>query len=264
MKSQRFSTSKDNSSSDDNFSLAVSQFLYKIDTLQNKFDRCLENIERTFRSIQDDTGIQNIDELKIENHMLLAKVKEYEAKNENYSHQNHTPTYYPSCKYILFSNIFLTLANDRRRVDREIVSLKDIHASEIKHLQTSHEKLVYEIKEMHAQKEQRLQERIEMLSKTFEKDQELNIVRDLQEALDKIRAITKPVYNQKIRDCPDFRILKNERLEVTYVDFVTYLAKQAIRYMDKLEALSDNEDGENTDLNRHISPSKSSSKNVSY
>ena len=112
---------------------------------------------------------------------------------------------------------------------------------------------------MHAQKELRLSERIEMLSKTFKKDQELHIVRDLQDALDKIRAILKPLYKQKIRDFPDFKMLKHERLEVGYADFAAFLAKHAVKYMESMEVISDEE---NFDGNRMYSGSKASSRKV--
>ena len=128
---------------------------------------------------------------------------------------------------------------------------------------------MFEVKEMHRQKEQRLQERIDLLSKNYDCERDLNIIRDLQGALDKIRAITKPIYNQKIRDFPDFQQVKNERLEVTYTDFAVFLAKQAIQYFDKLEdvdsadedpRIEDEEDG----INRAASPSIPFSNNNPY
>jgi hypothetical protein len=109
-----------------------------------------------------------------------------------------------------------------------------MHSTELRHIQATHEKMVFQIKEMHRQKEQRLQERIDLLSQT-PGDRDLNIVRDLQLTLDKIRSITKPIYDQKVRDFPDFEPLKSERLEVMYTDFVVFLARQASSLMRKLE-----------------------------
>lgn len=54
-----------------------------------------------------------------------------------------------------------------------------MHSTELRHIQATHEKMMFEVKEMHRQKEQRLQERIDLLSQT-PADRDLNIVRDLQ------------------------------------------------------------------------------------
>lgn len=126
-------------------------------------------------------------------------------------------------------------------------------------MQTSHDKIVHELKEMFSQKEQRFQERISLLSSHYGGENNLKIVRSLQEGLDKIRALTKPIYTHKIRDFPDFQPLKNDRLEVTYVDFVAFLAKQAINYMNKLEEIEPDEEPryqieEDEDINRPYSP----------
>lgn len=57
--------------------------MYKVDTLQTKFQHSLGTLGKVFEGISSTTGTQNIDELKIENHILIQKVAELEAQLQN-------------------------------------------------------------------------------------------------------------------------------------------------------------------------------------
>ena len=235
-------------SDDEKFSLTVAQFMYKVDNLETKFKKSMKSIENWFTNFNQESKIENsadmISELKTQNKRLIEKIRDIE--NKCLSNQS------------LASSNYIASPSDSKGYERQIMCLKEIHATEIKHMQTSHDKIVHELKEMHSQKEQRLQERINLLSNHYGGEKDLRIVRTLQEALDKIRALTKPIYTQKIRDFPDFQILKNDRLEVTYVDFTAFLAKQAIAYMNKLEEYEPEDEQryeeEDDDFNRSNSP----------
>ncbi|CAI2362018.1 unnamed protein product [Moneuplotes crassus] len=214
LKSLRYS--EKSTGKEENFSLTISQFMYKIDNLAQKFENSLFKVQKHFNELPSapplsegyakNPHIESYKELSAQNKLLEDKIKSYEYGNY-----------------------------EVKSLEKQILNLKDIHSTEIKHMQTSHDKIIYELKEIHKQKEGRLQERIDLLSKTYDTGKDLYIVRDLQGALDKIRAITKPIYSSKIRNFPDFEQLQNERLEVVYADFVVFLAKQAIGFLDKLE-----------------------------
>lgn len=228
LKSNRYTDS--NINEEENFSLKISQFMYKVDNLSQKFEKSLITIEKSLvdlappeKSMSQSESQRN---LLLQNQLLQEKINDL----ENLHRQSHKSL-----------SIRSMSPYDEKSNDRQVLGLKEIHATEIKHLQTSHEKIVYELKELSKQKEQRLQERIDMLS-THSGYKDLHIVRDLQGALDKIRAITKPIYDQKVRDFPDFSPLKSERLEVMYADFTVFLAKQAIVYFNKLEDVNYKED----------------------
>lgn len=233
-------------SDDENFSLSVAQFMYKVDNLEVKFKKAMKSIESSITNFNQESRIDNsidlITELKNQNKLLADKLKEVENRSQN----NHS----------MMSSGYVPIT-DSKSYERQIMCLKEIHATEIKHMQTSHDKIVHELKDMSLQKEQRFQERIALLSNHYGGENNLKIIRSLQDGLDKIRALTKPIYTHKIRDFPDFQPLKNDRLEVTYVDFVTFLAKQTINYMNKLEEIDADEDQyevDDDDINRAYSP----------
>ena len=177
LKSSRYSDK--NSGEDENFSLTISQYMYKIDNLTQKFEKSMEFIEKSFSDFPP--APQNLENLKIDsqptnNQDSFLKIKELQERIRLLEGGNY----------------------DEKGLERQILSLKEIHSTEIKHLKASHDKIVYELKDINKQKEQRLQERIDLLSKTYDTGKDLYIVRDLQGALDKIRSITKPIYTQKI------------------------------------------------------------------
>jgi len=225
LRSTRYS-SKAQNDEEENFSLTIAQFMYKIENLEQKFEKSISNVEKSlvdfspdFNRVTDskplDAGMRQLID---ENKSLNEKIASIE--NRSMYRDRASPT-----------NSF---SQDTRSLEKQIMNLKEIHSAEIKHIQTTHDKLMFQTKDMNRQKELRMQERIDLLSKTAG-DRDLNIVRDLQFSLDKIRSITKPIYSQHIRDYPDFQPLQNERLEVTYSDFAVFLAKQATSYMHKLE-----------------------------
>ena len=62
LKSSRYSDK--NSGEDENFSLTISQYMYKIDNLTQKFEKSMELIEKSFSDFPP--APQNLENLKID------------------------------------------------------------------------------------------------------------------------------------------------------------------------------------------------------
>jgi hypothetical protein len=86
LRSTRYS---EKATDDEEFSLTIAQFLYKIDSLSQKFERCISKIEKSF--VETSPGINkfneprlnddSFDRLKAENRTLYDRIHELENKS---------------------------------------------------------------------------------------------------------------------------------------------------------------------------------------
>ena len=119
-------------SDDENFSLSVAQFMYKVDNLEVKFKKAMKSIENWLTSFNQESRIDSsadlISELKTQNKLLIEKLKETEGRSQN--------------NQSMMSSCYIPNSVDSKSYERQIMWLKEIHATEIKHMQTSHDKIL--------------------------------------------------------------------------------------------------------------------------
>ena len=130
--------------------------MYKLENLDLKIKKTFTSIENLVininKSIKDQMEYDEISELKLQNNLLLCRVKDLENKY----HQ-----------WINSSLSAISPKGSPNNVADKIRQIKHLHSIEINDLQTSHEKEVFYIKDLFKQKEQRLKERIDFLSQSY-------------------------------------------------------------------------------------------------
>jgi hypothetical protein len=139
LKSARYTDS--NVNDEENFSLKISQYMYKVNNLSQKFEKSIATIEKSIVNLTPEKSMpysESQRNLHLQNQLLQDKINDL----ENLHRQSHKSL-----------NIKAMSPYDDSGYERQMLGLKEIHLTDIKNLQTNHEKITYELKEMHKQKE---------------------------------------------------------------------------------------------------------------